>query len=490
VGLLVRAVRLKPDYVDAYHNLASVLTELRRWPEAAVWARQAVRLCFARGQGQGSGARGQEAGAWGQQDTSVPTHHTPLTTLHPLAASCYNQLGLALAGQARYRGAQAAYLAALQTNPGYAEAHSNLGNLFQEQGRLPEALAAYELALVHEPQSASTHWNRALSLLQAGDYAEGWREYEWRWQRPQTPPRPFRGPRWDGGPLEGRTLLIYMEQGLGDMLMFMRYARLAKERGGRVVMESPPGFVDLFGRCPGIDQVVAEGTALPPFDVQVPLMSLPGLLGTAVETVPADVPYLFADDALVREWGVKLQERLERPAVGHGARSGDRAPTGIGSWIRKHSAAGELASSWIRQNSAGCDLNSGESSYDPCQNELNSPDCSSLAPHPWPLTIGIVWQGNPRHGLDQYRSIPVVEFAPLARAGRAVGQLAAAGRPRTAPPTTGKVYRRGVARTGGQLVGHGGAGAEFGSDHCGGHGGVPSGGRTGETGVGAVVGGR
>ena len=74
-----------------------------------------------------------------------------------------------------------------------------------------------------DPQSASAHWNRALARLAAGDFERGWAEYEWRWRRPQTPPRPFRQPAWDGAPLEGRTILLWMEQGLGDMLQFIRY---------------------------------------------------------------------------------------------------------------------------------------------------------------------------------------------------------------------------------------------------------------------------
>jgi tetratricopeptide (TPR) repeat protein len=389
VELLLRAARLKPEYVDAYHNLASVLTELHRWADATVWARQAIRLCQA--MRQETEVRSRRPEVSGQHQAPLSTHHAPPTTHHPLAASCYNQLGLALAGQARYAEAEAAYQAALEAKPAYAEAHSNLGNLFQEQGRLPEALAAYDLALVHDPQSASTHWNRALSLLQAGDFAQGWREYEWRWQRPQTPPRPFREPRWDGTPLQGRTLLIYMEQGLGDMLLFIRFARLAKERGGKVIVECPPMLVELFARCPGVDQVVAEGSPLPPFDVQVPLMSLSGLLGTTLETVPADVPYLFAEDALVQQWGMKLQERLGRSLVGQAARATDRTPTQ--SKDRAPAQRGDRAPA----------------------NLSPTPDSCSLPSDSSPLTIGIVWQGNPRHGLDRYRSIPLIEFAPLAR---------------------------------------------------------------------------
>jgi tetratricopeptide (TPR) repeat protein len=325
VELYRRAVEIRPGYIEAYHNLGAVLTELGRAPEAAVWLRQAVRLC------EGGDHTAQT------KDNGRPCH--------PLTTSCYNQLGLALQTQGAYAEAEACYRAALRRNPAYAEAHSNLGNLFQEKGRLSEALAAYDLALVYEPQSASTHWNRALSWLQAGDFARGWREYEWRWQRKQTPARPFRQPRWDGSSLDGRTLLIYMEQGLGDMLQFIRYA--GRVHGGKVVVECPESLVPLFSRCRGVDQVIAEGAPLPEFAVQAPLLSLPALLGTTLETIPAEVPYLVANPELVEKW---------------------RA------WLEGQQPEGQQ-----------------------------------------PTRVGIVWQGNPRHRLDRYRSIPLAEFAPLAR---------------------------------------------------------------------------
>jgi tetratricopeptide (TPR) repeat protein len=301
VALYQRAVALRPGYIEAYHNLGSALTDLGRPAEAAIWLRQAVGLC--EDHGRANPAVGRISNPSSSTD-GLEIRPTGATTTverkagagtHPLTPSVYNQLGLALAAQAQYEPAEACYRAALRHQPGLADAHSNLGNLFQEQGSLPEALACYELALVYEPQAPATHWNRALAWLQAGDFARGWRDYEWRWQRPQTPPRPFTQPRWDGSPLAGRTLLIYMEQGLGDLLQFIRYAELV--RGGRVVVECPAGLLPLWARCRGIDRLVAEGTPLPAFDVQVPLLSLPGLCGTTLETVPAAVLYLFAETA-------------------------------------------------------------------------------------------------------------------------------------------------------------------------------------------------
>src|SRR5206468_2207445 len=143
----------------------------------------------------------------------------------------------------RFAEAEQAFQEALRLNPHHAEAHSNLGSAFKEQGRLQEALTSYDLAVCYEPNTPSFHWNRSLTLLQKGDFEEGWREYEWRWKRPQTPPRKFRQPPWDGGDLTGRTILLWMEQGLGDMIQFIRYASLVKERGGNVVVECPGSLI-------------------------------------------------------------------------------------------------------------------------------------------------------------------------------------------------------------------------------------------------------
>jgi hypothetical protein len=179
--------------------------------------------------------------------------------LRPQAAEAHNNLGLALNALGRFSEAEACFLEALRLQPGYVEGHNNLGSVYKDQGRLAEALASYQVALWHAPRSASTGYNRSLALLANGDWEEGWREYEWRWQRKQTPPRPFRQPRWDGSALEGKTILLWSEQGLGDTIQFVRYAELVKERGGRVVLECPGCLVPLFRTLKGVDELVAEG---------------------------------------------------------------------------------------------------------------------------------------------------------------------------------------------------------------------------------------
>jgi hypothetical protein len=182
-----------------------------------------------------------------------------------------------------------------------------LANAYNEQGRTVEAEAAYDIALWLQPDSVSTHWNRSLAWLHAGDYERGWPEYEWRWKRKQTPPRIFSKPVWDGSPLEGRTILLHTEQGLGDMVQFVRYVAVVKARGGSVIVQCPGFLIPLFQRTPGIDRLVDESSPLPEFDVYAPFMSLPGLTGTTLTTVPATVPYLFIEPERVAFWKDKLQ---------------------------------------------------------------------------------------------------------------------------------------------------------------------------------------
>src|SRR5207302_421444 len=116
----------------------------------------------------------------------------------------------------------------------YVNAHTNLGSAYQERGQLDEAAACFEQALCLKPEAASPRWNRALLRLLQGHFANAWSDYEARWQLPGKVQRHVDRPRWDGAPLQGKTILLYAEQGLGDTLQFIRYAPLVQQRGGRV----------------------------------------------------------------------------------------------------------------------------------------------------------------------------------------------------------------------------------------------------------------
>jgi hypothetical protein len=142
-----------------------------------------------------------------------------------------------------------------------------------------------------------------------GDYERGWREFEWRWKDPGNAvhARNFRQPLWLGREdLAGRTILLYAEQGFGDTIQFCRYVPMVKALGARVVLEAPAPLLPLLRTLAGVDELVAFGAALPPFDVQTPLMSLPLAFGTRFETIPASVPYLACDPVRVEKWRALL----------------------------------------------------------------------------------------------------------------------------------------------------------------------------------------
>ena len=183
---------------------------------------------------------------------------------------------------------------------------------YQNQ-QFDDALRDFDEAVRLKPQLPAAHWNRGLLRLLRGDLQGGWPEYEWRWRQPGFVRRNFQQPRWDGTPLNGRTILLYAEQGLGDTLQFIRYVPLVQALGGKVVVECQAAAVSLIAGVKGVDAVAAQGGLLPAFDLQAPLLSLPGILQTSLATIPADVPYLDADPKLVERWRGELggDERSE-----------------------------------------------------------------------------------------------------------------------------------------------------------------------------------
>jgi Tfp pilus assembly protein PilF len=190
---------------------------------------------------------------------------------------------------------------ALMLEPGSAHAQFTWGNTLYQLGRFEEALAAYRRAVEIDPEHAAAHRNIGVSHFLRGEFAEGYGEYEWRWKL-----RGFRGtlerlgrPLWEGQRLAGRTLLVHAEQGLGDSVQFVRYVPEIEKDGGRIVVQVRRPLVRLMERVAGVDAVVVRGEALPEFDVQCPMLSLPRMFGTKVATIPNRIPYL--GEGAVRE---------------------------------------------------------------------------------------------------------------------------------------------------------------------------------------------
>jgi tetratricopeptide (TPR) repeat protein len=220
-----------------------------------------------------------------------------------------NNMGNTLVALGRFAEAAESFRRALQGAPECSEARIALGAALQRDGDLPGAVACFREVLLRDPGCAEAHWNLGLALLQAGEFREGWREYQWRWLRDSftSPLRGFDAPLWDGSPLAGRRILVHGEQGLGDTIQFLRYLPMVAETGGTVLAEcQSDALLPLVRRIPGVSAAFVMGDALPPFDLQVPLLSLPFLFDTTLENIPAQVPYLSAPPDLVSSWRTRV----------------------------------------------------------------------------------------------------------------------------------------------------------------------------------------
>ena len=250
-GCYRAALALRPEYAEAHANLGLMLAEDGRLDEAAACYEAALRL-------------------------------------DPGSAVTRNNLGNVHARRGDFAAAAALFEHAIRLDPGYVAPRINLGNAILELGDPQTALACYDSALAQAPDQVEAHRNLGLVHLLLGDYSAGWRE--WRWPAPG--PRRFAQPEWRGEPLRGEPILLYAEQGFGDVLQFVRYAPLVAACGGRVILEVPAELRRLLAGMPGTETVVACGDALPEFTSHCSLLSLPLAFKTELGTIPAAVPYI------------------------------------------------------------------------------------------------------------------------------------------------------------------------------------------------------
>ena len=218
----------------------------------------------------------------------------------------------------RFEAALADYERALALDPRLAVAYNNRGVALQALNRHGEAIESFDRALALRPDDLNAKLHRALSRLVTGDLERGLDDYEARYGGGdlQTPRRETSVPQWTGAePLEGRTILVHAEQGLGDSIQFVRYATLLRDRGARVILEVPAALRALLAGVEGVAQAFLPGETLPSHDFHIPMLSLARAFGTRLDTIPAAVPYLAADPARVDAWRGRLGN-AKAPRIG------------------------------------------------------------------------------------------------------------------------------------------------------------------------------
>lgn len=238
--------------------------------------------------------------------------------INPANAGYYLNRGAAQKELKLLTEAVASFDRAIALQPDYAQAYSNRGIVQKELKYIDAAVASFDKAIALQPGHAEAYWNKAIALLVNGRYEEGWALYEWRWNLNDKNfvRRNYPQPMWLGTPsVQGKTVLLYGEQGLGDTLQLCRYARLVAAQGARVVMEVPRALHALLQGLDGVHVWVIAGEPLPAFDYHCPMLSLPLALKTTLDTIPTPPAYLKSDAALEAQWAQRLGPKTQ-PRVG------------------------------------------------------------------------------------------------------------------------------------------------------------------------------
>ena len=335
-----KAIAQNPDYAQAYANRGLVLKELGKWEaamlsfEAAIQRNpQDAKTCYHwalalheikqldvaialydRAIGiqtdfaQAHYSRGLALQQSSQLEVALESYDQAIR-FKPDYVDAHSNRGTILQHYQQWDAAMASYDQAIALNPSYAKAHNNRGNTLQERHQIDAALASYDQAIALEPDYADAYWNKGIALLLGGDFARGWPLYEWRHKALESthPQRQFGQPLWLGqDSLQGKTLLLHSEQGLGDTLQFIRYAPLLAAQGARVVVELPRALMALLADMQGVSQFIEQGQALPACDYHCPLLSLPLAFGTTLSSIPAPVAYVRSLPSKHAQWTATL----------------------------------------------------------------------------------------------------------------------------------------------------------------------------------------
>jgi tetratricopeptide (TPR) repeat protein/glycosyltransferase involved in cell wall biosynthesis len=299
-----RALTLNPDLADAHNNLGVVLAVQKKTEEAIASFEAALRL-----NPQLASAHANLGLALRRQDRleeAAQSFHRALA-LRPDDLAALTALGNVLRDQGKLDESKESLQRAVALHPDSAEAYNCLGLTLARQNNVRETVEAHERAVALNPNHAWAHLNLGMTRLLNGELPVGAEDYEWRWQIDSCPSLPsLPVPAWDGRPIPAQPLLLRTEQGFGDAIQFIRYAPLVRQHCGRLVMQCPPPLARLLATAPGVDEVVANDGELPSIAAHAALLSVMRLLGTTLETIPADVPYLGVDPSRV----TRFEERL------------------------------------------------------------------------------------------------------------------------------------------------------------------------------------
>jgi tetratricopeptide (TPR) repeat protein len=308
IKYLQKAIAANPRFASAYNNMGNSYKMLGKSEEAETCFRKAIALEPSNPLAINN--LGNMISERNQYEEAIPYFQRAIALQSDYVAP-HNNLGIALHVLGRLDESENAFRRAALLDPQYVPVYVNMSNTLRLQGRYEEAEESVRKALELDPKSAEARSTLGMLRLVRGDFPEGWIAYEFRPAVQNQ--RPCPQPRWTGEALPAGTLLVSVEQGMGDTIQFVRYLPIVKERfQGRVVFECYPEVQQLLKACDGFDALVPWKSSGYPeelaYDRQITLMSVPGVLGTDIETIPAHVPYVPVDPGLSEAWARRLPD--------------------------------------------------------------------------------------------------------------------------------------------------------------------------------------
>ncbi|HIM12542.1 TPA: tetratricopeptide repeat protein [Candidatus Poribacteria bacterium] len=299
-GLITQAIKIDSNQCVFFNSLGSALQEQGRLEESIQAYQQAIHIRpdYAEAYNNLGNALQEQ----GRLEESIQAYQKVLE-IQPNHPEAYNNLGVVLKEQGRLEESIQAYQKVLEIQPDCAEACSNLGNALREQGRLEESIQACQQAIHLQPDCAEAHKNLGIILLLRGDLLQGWKEYEWRLKCDDitSTKRVFPQPAWDGTNLNGKSILIWTRQGIGDEVMFVSMLDNLRQMSANIIIECKERLVPLFQRSfPDTQFVLQENPPNlqllnPDIDYQIPIGSLGQWLRTDEDSFKqSKQPYLTA----------------------------------------------------------------------------------------------------------------------------------------------------------------------------------------------------
>lgn len=281
-------IRLNPNSFDCHYNRALALAGTKKLDDALAGYRRA--LVLRPNDPKALNNIGHVLLAQGKPEEAFASLQLALAADPDYLGALYN-LGATRQHQGRYAEAGAYYEEVLRREPTHADTLSNIGSMLLAQAKPEEAIPYFDQAISSAAEHYDARWNRALSLLSAGHYREGWEAYEVRLSRKNQHIQHNERPRWQGEEIAGRPILVWAEQGLGDTVQFLRFLQPLRDLGAEILFECQDRVLPLAACVPTLHKLLKRSDTPPPFDYQIPLMSLPAVLGIELGNLPAPTEF-------------------------------------------------------------------------------------------------------------------------------------------------------------------------------------------------------